>query len=77
MTLVQVRTSTSSSFGEKTASTCHVIPHGLSLPTFVKSASIGGLKIAMEWSWTESTFIYVGNKVKKDASPQAPAAPES
>src|SRR5260221_1770289 len=33
MTLVQVRTSTSCSFGEKTASTCHVMPHGLSLPT--------------------------------------------
>jgi hypothetical protein len=26
-----------------------------------KSASIGGLKMAMEWSWTERTFIYVEN----------------
>jgi len=52
MTLVQVRTSTSSSFGKKTASICQVMPHGLLFPTLVKSASIGGLKIAIEWSWT-------------------------
>ena len=77
MTLVQVRTSTSNSFGEKTASTCHVITHGLSLPTFLKRTSIGGLKSAMEWSWTESTFIYVENKVKHYTSPQALVAPES
>jgi len=49
----------------------------LPLPTLVKSASIGGLKVAMEWAWAESTFIYVGNKVKKNISPQTRATPES
>lgn len=56
-TLVQVSTSTSSSFGWKTASACQVRPCGLSLPMFVKSASIGGLDTTMEWSSIERNFI--------------------
>lgn len=66
VTLAQVRTSTSCSFGWKTASTFQLTPRELSLPTFVKSASIGGLEIAMDWSSTAITFICVfGNKVRK------------
>src|ERR1700688_158717 len=64
-TLVQVRTSTSGSFGWKTGSICQVILCGLSLPMLVKSASIGGLKTAMEWSWTERNFICIGIMVKQ------------
>lgn len=66
VTLAQVRTSTSCSFGWKTASTFQFTSRELSLPTFVKSASIGGLKIAMDWSSTAINFICVfGSKVRK------------
>lgn len=56
-TFVHVRTSTSGSFGWKTASTCQMRPDGLSLPMFVKRASIGGLDTTMEWSSIERNFI--------------------
>jgi hypothetical protein len=66
VTLAQVRTSTSCSFGSNTASTFQFMPRELSLPTFVKSASIGGLEIAMDWSSTAINFICVfGSRVRK------------
>jgi hypothetical protein len=65
ITLLQVRTSTSSSFGGKTASTFQFTPRGLSAPTLVKRASIGGLEIAIEWSCIARNFICVVIKVRK------------
>lgn len=61
ITLVQVRTSTSGSFGGKIASTFQFTPLGLSEPTFVKSPRIGGLEIAMEWSSIAINFICIGD----------------
>jgi hypothetical protein len=45
------------------------MPRGLSVPTLVKRASIGGLEIAMEWSCIARNFICVEIKVSKSLGP--------